>query len=533
MREGLSINRVIFYSFGLSGFSALVYEVVWFRALSLVIGSTTYALSTMLATFMAGLSIGAFLGGKLADMSDRPVLLYAYIEGGIAITALLVLPAVNLLPPLYAWLFYTFRFSFEAFSASQFIICSLVMLIPTILMGATFPMVCKVCFTGREIGSETGGVYAINTIGAIAGSVAAGFILIPVLGMRGANIAAASINLVIAVNCVVLVCGRVPRNFMVIAGFFTAALFAANTVVGADYPFNYYLGGRYASYGGYLREFAFSTKVYERDDPSGNIKVLEGPTGEKLMVNNGKIESNDIGDRVNLAMLAYLPVSANPSAKSFLNIGLGTGGTVHYAAGIPTLEEIYSIEINSSIMEASRLYFYPDIFKDQRIRFVTADARNYLSMADRRYDVISSEPSYPVDQGFSHLYSMEFFQLVKSRLNDGGVFCQWVPRYIFRGQEFRMIARTFQTAFPGFTVWRAKKGDFLLLGRKGGEIDGEEALKKISTLMQSADLPAGQFFIESDRSDAEMRLKDYKGEINTDDRPIVEFIGARRMYEAF
>lgn len=523
------LQRVVFCSFGLSGLSALIYEVVWFRALSLVLGSTTYALSTMLATFMAGLSLGAYLGGIMADRAKRPVLLFGYMEAGIAALALTALPLINLLPPVYAWMYYTFRFSFEAFSASQFLLSSLVMLLPTILMGGTFPVVCRICYTGEGIGRETGAVYAINTIGAIAGSLLAGFVLIPYLGIRASNMAAASLNLAIAFICIAMTFRKGLWGLAVPAGLFLALIFLGKEA--GTYPFNYYIAGRYGSYDAFYQEFGFAERLYERESSAGNIKVVRDVRGSSLLINNGKIESNNSGDLLNLAVLAYLPSAANPDARSFLNIGLGTGGTVYYASTIPTLMEIYSVEINPDVEEASRLFFYPAIFADPRIRFITADARNYLSMIKERYDIISSEPSYPVDQGFSHLYSREFFEIVKERLSDGGVFCQWVPRYIFAGDEFKMIVKTFQTVFPEVTVWRAKTGDFLLLGKRDAGIDIEGVIQGIRQRFDGAGLPSADFALISDSADVAERLKGYGGRINTDDSPIVEFIGARRMFE--
>lgn len=534
------LRKVIFWSFGLSGLAALIYEVVWFRALSLVMGSTTYALSTMLATFMAGLAVGAFLGGLISDRVKNPALIYAYLEGGIAILSLAVLGAINLLPPLYAKLYYIFQFSFEAFSVSQFLLCFLVMLLPTVIMGGTFPIVCRICFTGGGIGRETGGIYAVNTLGAIAGSLLAGFVLIPNIGLRATNMVGASLNLAISISLLIMLgykTGKGRALFLLrestIPAVFFLMLFASSTVsYDQTYPFNFYVGSRYASYEDFTAVFDFSEILYERDNANGNIKVIKDVGGNNFLVNNGKIESNNTSDLLNLATLAYLPLAANPGARSFLNIGLGTGGTVYYAAASQALKEIYSVEINPAVTEASRLFFYPGIFKDKRIKFITADARNYLSVVEKKYDVISSEPSYPVDQGFSHLYSREFFEIVKGRLNEGGVFCQWVPRYIFRGEDFRMMAKTFQTVFPEVALWMARSsGDFLLLGRERDGLNVNNVKRDTRMAIEGAGLMPEGFELISDRGGVENRLRNYNGAVNTDDQPLVEFIGTRRMFE--
>lgn len=533
----VGIQRLVFYSFGFSGLAALLYEVVWFRALSLVMGSTTYALSTMLATFMAGLSIGSYMGGVVVDKVKKPILLYAYLEGVIAIIALLVLSMINIIPPLYAKLYYAFRFSFAAFSVSQFFFCSLVIIVPTILMGATFPAVCRICYTGNEIGKEMGKIYAINTIGAIAGSMIAGFVLIPGLGLKAANTIGASINFLIAIMCFLaarpLTSVRVRGGAWMLLVFFIFSLFfvfrASN---GEAYSFNFYAASRYRSYENFWLDFAFAERLYDRDNAAGNIRVVKNISGDMVMINNGKIESDNVMDLPNLAALAFLPVAAKPDARSFLNIGLGTGGTVSYAASVSTLEEIISVEINPSVMEAVKLFFYPEIFSDKRIKFIAADARNYLTLVERKYDIISSEPSYPVDQGFSHLYSVEFFGIVKNRLNEGGVFCQWVPRYIFRGEEFKMIIKTFHEVFSDITVWQIKgSGDFMLIGVNGKIRPVDEILHDITEKMQSKGFKRNDVILVSDSQDVARRLQGYEGIINTDDHPIVEFIGARKMFE--
>lgn len=524
-----SIRKISILAFGLSGFTALLYEVVWFRALSLVLGSTTYALSTMLATFMAGLSIGAYAGGRWADRAGNPVLLFAYMEGGIAVLALLVFPLINHIPPLYAWLFYTFRFSFAVFSASQFFLCSLILLLPTVLMGATFPVVCRIYHRGDGIGREMGAVYAVNTVGAIAGSIAAGFLLIPGMGLWTTNTAGALLNLFTAVTLIIAGKGG-PRIVLALLIPLLSTLFMGGLLrEGEAYPFNYYMGYRFASYGGFKKSFGFADLLYDKDSAEGNARVVRMVGGSKALINNGKIESSNTEDLLNLAALSYLPISANTEAEKFLNIGHGTGGTVFYASRIPSLKEIYSVEINPSVLEASRLFFYPDIFSNPKIRFITGDARNYLGMVDEKYDIITSEPSYPVDRGFSNLYSREFFEIVRSRLNEGGVFCQWVPRYIFKGEEFRMITSTFRTVFPVVTIWKAKGSDFLLLGGKAADFNVAEVLFRVRSMLKEAGLPPEDFELLSDQADVERHLRDYKGDINTDDRPLVEFIGARRM----
>lgn len=193
------MNRLILAGFCLSGASALIYEVVWTRALSLVMGSTTYALSAMLASFMTGLTIGGYIGGIIADRTKEPVKIFGLIEAGIAVFGLVTFIVIKKLLPLYVWVFYTFGLSFSSFSIVQFVFSLAVMLLPAALMGATLPLVLKArAEDPGKLGRDAGDVYSINNLGAVIGSFAAAFVIIPIFGVSAANTIAIGLNLIVA-----------------------------------------------------------------------------------------------------------------------------------------------------------------------------------------------------------------------------------------------------------------------------------------------------------------------------------------------
>ena len=191
-------REILLFGFFLSGMAALIYEVVWIRPLSLIFGSTIYAVSTMLAAFMAGLALGSFILSKYADRLKNPLYTFSLLEIGIGVYGLLIIWFFNLLPYPYLWIWNNFNLSFGVFSFVQFILCFLVLLIPTTLMGATWPVVNKAYIKNiGVIGKGTGTLYSVNSVGAIIGSWAAGFILIPWLGIKGSTIFAAMLNLIV------------------------------------------------------------------------------------------------------------------------------------------------------------------------------------------------------------------------------------------------------------------------------------------------------------------------------------------------
>lgn len=194
----INIKKLLLTGFFLSGMAALIYEVVWTRPLSLIFGSTVYAVSTMLAAFMGGLALGSFISSKYADKLKNPLYVFALLEIGIGIYGLVILWLFNILPYPYLWIWNNFNLSFGVFNFVQFLFSFLVLLIPTTLMGATWPVVNKAYIKHIDkIGKGTGTLYSVNSLGAIVGAWAAGFVLIPWLGIKGSSIFAAVINLTV------------------------------------------------------------------------------------------------------------------------------------------------------------------------------------------------------------------------------------------------------------------------------------------------------------------------------------------------
>jgi spermidine synthase len=523
-------KNLILFGFGLSGAAALIYEVVWFRALSLILGSTTYALSTMLSAFMSGLALGSFLGGKLADRVKNPIAAFGFLELGIAIFGLLTLPIIRNLSPLYAWIFYTFHLSFSGFSIAQFILAFLVMLIPTTLMGATFPVVLKSRADSlNEIGTDSGEVYSVNTLGSVIGSMSAGFLLIPLLGSTKANLLAASLNFIVAL---IILGGH--RAFPLGILLFISAGLVSQTIPEPIRPFNYYYAFSHPSLKSFYEAASSDALIFKKEDENGLVQVFEKTGGGKFLVNSGKIESLTRGlDAPNLYLLAYLPAAYHNNPKTFLNIGLGTGTTVKAAAEIETLKQIDSVEISSTVLETVRENFYPELFKTRKVRFVKADARNYLFLTRKKYDVISSEPSYPTDESVSHLFTKEFFELVKSRLSKNGVFAQWVPLYLLQKEEMDIMVKTFAAVFPKISLWKASKtagGDYILIGGNNRLASDVEKIKKnVSQKFKAENVSQygpTDFIFVSNKFPIKL-MKDSSIPLNTDDKPLLSFVAAK------
>lgn len=194
-KEVIGMNRknILLLAFCLSGVAVLIYEIVWIRPLQLVFGSTIYAVSTMLTTFMVGFALGSYLFRNIADKSRNPVLLFAILEFGIGLYGLIILVLFKILPPIYLSLLFVPGFQFI-----QFALCFAVLIIPTTLMGAIWPVINKAYVNTDKLGEDVGLLYSINSFGSVIGPLAAGFVLIPFFGVMATSIFAACLNLVIA-----------------------------------------------------------------------------------------------------------------------------------------------------------------------------------------------------------------------------------------------------------------------------------------------------------------------------------------------
>ena len=529
-------RTVAVVAFAFSGMAALMYEVLWTRELSLVFGSTVYAVSMMLAAFMSGLSLGAFLGGRWADRSSSLYILFARLEFGIGILGLVTLVLVQALPGIYFMVFDAARPSFGVFFLLQMLLSFLVMLAPTTLMGATFPVVTKIATQALdELGTEVGNVYSINTLGSIAGSLGTGFLLIPLIGVKATTVAAACVNIVVATVVWFVAGRRVTGKAVAVLGILLAGAFAAAFATSqAAFAHNFYRIGDFATSQEY-EQYRDSLKTrFFADDVHGRVVVLEEPGGDLLLQNSGKVEgSTGPLDRQTTELLAHLPMASAVSTESVLVVGLGTGFTAR-AALEGGADSVNTVEINQAVVEASKLFVGDELESDPRHEVHVTDARNYLAATKEHYDVVTSEPSYPLSTHVSHLFTLEFYRLVESRLRDDGVFCQWIPRYLLRDEDTLMMLRTFAEAFPNVQVWGSNQGqdeavDLLLIGIKGNRVPDPEAVHaRVTDAIGPLDFSyyAGAAEVAQATSDASVP-------INTDDRPLLEFRAPRNQIEFY
>jgi spermidine synthase len=490
------LGWVLLLAFGLSGMAALVYENAWTRALTLVIGSSIYSFTTMLVTFLVGLSLGGFLYARLMGERQVKIATFGVIELLVGLTALATIPLFEKLPLIFLRLMHGFGDSFNLFLSIQVLTAAMVMFLPTVLLGMTFPLVARL-FTQSlyRVGSSVGTSYAANTVGAIVGAFAGGFIFIPQIGVQNSILLAVVLNLIVGWFLIVADprLSTAPRFALGLAVLAAIALIYFKTP-----PWDRHVmtsgvtvySDRYENlHTDSLRveEMHRDDIIYYKEGLTATVSVHQSAGGDyRYFRTNGKIDGS-YGDALSQLMTGYIPMLFHPKGgERAAVIGLGTGMTTRAVSAFP-VKEIEVLEIEPAMREATK-YFKDkngNITENPKVRIIPTDGRNYILATPKMYDVIAAEPSNPWIAGIANLYTREFYAVVRSKLKPDGVFAQWFHNYSMSPDDFRMVFRTFAEAFPYVTVWGMKESDFLMVGTTQPQVFRYPELKEVFTKNQT------------------------------------------------
>ncbi|MGA1791823.1 MAG: fused MFS/spermidine synthase [bacterium] len=545
--------RMLLIGYGLSGFAALIYEIAWTRILVLMIGSSVYAFSLMLTAFISGLGLGSIVFSRFIDRRKDLILLLAVIEMIIGFSALAVVPLFGYLPLFMVRIILGFSHSFWLLQLVEFGLIFLLMLIPTIMMGAAFPLASRIYTrTVSMVGSSVGSVYAANTLGSILGSFIGAFVLIPFLGIQKSILAAVLINII--VGCGFLFLSQTLNRFRKVA--ITAVIIILTAVIVSLFPgWNVKLisSGAYinavelnqsaARSSTTLQNVMKRTKIlYHKEGISTTVTVKEDAVGNRYFFVDGKCDASSLTDMPNQELLAHIPLLLHPDPLSVLVIGLASGVTLG-SAGLYPVEHLDCVEISPEVEEASHYFDHINynILADPRVELIIEDGRNHLALTDRRYDVILSQPSNPWIAGISDLFTREYFQLCRKRLKPKGVTCVWFNAYHIEHEIFRNIIHTFHSIFPFFTIWESSRGtDYLLIGSEEMvTLDYSALLSRLRDEGIAHDLrridikDASELLAHfvMDENGVEDYLKGRGIRLHTDDNALVEFSAPQAIYK--
>lgn len=539
-------------AFGFSGFAAMVYEVAWTRLLILVLGPSTYAFTTMLVTFLVGLGLGGLLMAKMADRLPHPCLILALCQLGIGLSAFLGQHLFGALPALFFLLFRSFSDQPHLFLASQFLLAFLVMFVPTLLLGAVFPVVMRIAAGNVvRVGRLVGGAYAVNTVGTVLGAFAAGFLLVPFLGIRGTIGLAIGVNLLLGLLLVLLEERRGPLlvGALAVTAFALSGLFL---FPGSWDPL-IMTSGVYKEAPLFLRLYPSPKEVFSRitsqfkllfyrEGVSATVTVVERPSLEYAphltLAIDGKVDASTAADMSTQILSAHLPLLLHERPERVMVIGLASGMTVGSVLQHP-IQKVTMVEFEPAVVDASRLFhaFNHRPLEDPRAQLIVDDGRNYLLATKERFDVIISEPSNPWMSGPSKLFTLEFFLLGKRHLKRGGIFAQWLQLYGMEPPHLKTLVRTLHSVFPHLLIFQTAEGDLILLGSERPlVIDSQRLAQQMSTQKVAEDLARVSIrdpfdlLVRFRLGSAEIESYVGSGPLNTDDNGLIEFAAPKSFY---
>jgi len=424
----------------LSGAVVFVAEVVNTHLLAVVVGNSVYAFSVILAVFLLCLFAGAAFAPNVERRFGSHALSISLSLSGCATLA--VLPVWDLLPPIFGAAGHVVN-GFWGREVVRATVAAAILVVPTVLMGLTFPLVLRSIAQRADVGAWVGSLTVSNTLGAIFGSLLAGYVLLPSFG---SELSLRGVALVLAGAGALLAAGDGLRQR---ASFQRLVLFAlaGAAVLLPRWDLARLTAGSNVYFSGYTppRQVPFV-----REDVHGGITTItEADNGVHTLLTNGKFQGNDGLEMHAQRFFAHYPSLFVSDFARALVIGLGTGTTLGTYAGYPW-RQIDVVEISPAIVEAASDYFTSvnhGALDDPRLTLHINDGRNHLLTSTARYDLIGMELSSVWFAGAAALYSRDFYELVGERLTEGGIFQQWVQLHHMHDDVFATVLHTLRQQF--------------------------------------------------------------------------------------
>jgi spermidine synthase len=526
----------------LLGVPTIVYEATWSRSLVLILGSTTYAYSILLAVFILGLGAGPLLVARATDRVRHPWAWVAGLQFAIAISAFGVKILVGQLPLWVGAPLARYAQSFGGFMMVEASIAAMVLIVPTLLLGCAFAFAARAVQESFASGGEGAGTFlGANTLGNTTGSLAATFVLIPALGIQGSITVASALTVGLGFWAAWL---AKPEPRTAVIGGAAALVWAGLAVVVPRWdpllissgPFLTATEGA-ANYGARTTTEAAGVSVLAHaEGVAATVMVMEDVRGERSLTLNGKTTASTVNDIPTELLSGHLPLLLAPQAKNVLVIGLGCGASAAAVARHP-VERIDVAEISPEVVALQPLFasVNRDILTDPRVRMLTIDGRTHLTYTDQTYDVITSEPSNPWIAGVGNLFSREFFEACRRHLAPGGVHAQWLQGYGLSRHDVASVIATFRAVYPEATIWEPAWGsDFLLVAKRDGAVtlgDLERVWSTAAADLATIGIRAPDDLLMTFLGGPALAESVTDGTIVTDDNLHLEFAVARRVRE--
>jgi spermidine synthase len=508
--------RIVLGVFALSGLTSLGLEVVWFRVLTLFIRPTVYSFSAMLATVLAGIALGSYLVTPLLTRRLKWITVLALLQLATGIVVVLsfwplvYLPAfTEQLTPMVARVLPEFM----AFPLAG----SLLAIFPAaLLMGLAFPIGLHLWTSGVSgLGERTAGriglFYALNVTGAIAGSLIAGFFLLPLLGSQASLTLLAGVGF--ASGLVLLAASELPAPARAAVGALTVTGFAAAVWFAPD-PFALFVAERFPAH----------QVIWREEGVEATVVVHEA--GRRMMTINGNHQAGTDGPTaITHHRIGHLPMALHPTARTALVVGLG-GGATPGAVSVHEGIQVDVVELAGAVVRGAAFFeeINYNVLTRPNVHLRVDDGRNFMMLTPNRYDIVTADAIVPMFAGAGNLYSAEYFRLMRRVLGPGGLVVQWVWG---TEAEYKAIARTFLSVFPNTTVWLDGSllvGSLEPLKIRRQDFDWKLGLPGRAQGLRDMDVASYEDLRRAFKAGPdELRAFVGDGPILTDDRPLAEY----------
>ncbi len=534
-----------------SGGTFMLMELVWYRMLGPILGGSSYTFGLILAVALAGIGVG---GALYARTKITPTLtLFAITCAAEALVIAIpyglgdrVAELALLLRPLCSAGFGT---SILAWT----LVAMLVVFPAAVISGAQFPIVIGLYGRGaKSVGRDVGAAYLANTIGAIVGSIAGGFGLLPALSAPNCW----RLVVVLLLATALLALGlEVRAHGLRIRRPGLAALACASLAlvfIGARGPTGVWrhsgigagrADGRVTNVSETTLPFferAFMDSVaWEADGLESSVALSNGD-GYAFIV-NGKSDGHAIGDGPTQVMSGMLGALLHPQPKRALVVGLGTGTTAGWLGSIASMERVDVIELEPAILRVAKdcHAVNREVLSNPKVHVALGDAREALLTSREKYDVIFSEPSNPYRSGISSLYTEEFYRATAERLNPHGLFLHWVQGYEVDPWCVATVVVTLKQVFPQVSIWRTMGGDLIVVSQKDeavvdiaqmrSRLQEEAYASAAKAVWRTASVEGILAHFVANPAFADAMVKYQLGVVNTDDQNALEFAYARSV----
>ncbi len=462
---------IVCLSSGIVGFVFFLMEIVWYRMLGPLLGGTTYTFGLILCVALLGIGAGGALYGILARYLKPSLQLLAAI---CALEAFLIAVPFWYGDQIAFWVLHQQSQPITSFGEqvwNWFQVGAFVIFPASLVAGFQFPLLIAIAGKGRQdVGKHVGWTFAANTVGAISGSIAGGFFLLPIMTAPG--LWRFAVCLLVGLGAVVAVLGkRWKTPSVAMAGTVSLLAVLAVSSHGPTAVWRHSgIGVRRAKMEGVgpnaEQNFAHTKKrqcIWQAEGLESSVAITA--TDSIAFIVNGKSDGNAYGDAGTQIGLGLIGPLLHKSPREGLVIGLGTGESAGWLADVDGMNAVDVVELEPSVVQMAERCETVNrgALENPRLHVHFNDAREFLLTVKKQYDLIVSEPSNPYRAGIANLYTREFYESVSTRLNEDGLFLQWVQGYEVDDRTVLIVLQTIRSVFPEIQVWRTKAGDMVFV----------------------------------------------------------------------